>query len=391
MLTLKQKLEDFDYFWHILDTCFPVKGVAARRGYDWEAIRESSRRAVEESKDDLEFFRAMDGIVRAFKEPDRERFLCHLRIFEPARHREYQSSFQQYRKIDGNDRLLPWIEPLFREHSEAFYSQFEDRAAGIHLKGTVEPTLNEGDSITFKSGANDENVDFRIIEEGRIACIHVKTLNNLLVESDMPKIFEFLKSIEGYRHLIIDFRDNGGGATRYWQNLLVAPTTTGSLSIDTYMGITACEENRQYFDPEKLTPISELPELPALVPEDIAPLTHFMHSRYRVDPDLEHGWFRGKIWVLFSKTTYSSAESFAVFCRHSGWCTTIGCRTGGDGIGITPLHYCLPNSGITFRFSGVYGINPDGSANQVEGTLPHIVCDPEEAMDVCLREIAKEN
>jgi len=393
MLTLKQKLEDHEYFWHILDTCFPVKAPAARVGIDWEAARESSRRAVEESKDDLEFFRAMEGAVNCFKEEDRERFFCHLRIFEPARYRAYQKMFTAFKEgawenEEARNGLAPWLEPLFQERSELFYSQFEERAKGIHLKGQAPELLPENFDPVFGEDALNNNVEFEIIEEGKIAKITVHSLNMMCIKGDRPLIFDFYKSIEGYEHLIVDFRDNGGGATDYWQRLLVAPTIREPLHISTYMGYNINDNNRRFIPGER-TPISELPDLPGLVKEDIAALTHFDHASYRVEPDPEHNHFNGKVWVLLSKTVYSSAESFACFCRHSGWCTTIGSRTGGDGLGITPFHYCMPNSGIVWRFSGEYGINPDGSSNQTDCTLPHIVCDSEKALEVCLEEIKK--
>lgn len=395
MLTLKQKLEDLDYFWHILDTCFPVKGPAAQLGYDWEAIRARSYETVKNTADDLEFFRAMEGVVREFKEEGRERFLCHLRIFEPSRYFAYRKMFgiiagsedESYKKAQQ-----PWVDALYQPQSEEFYAQFEERAAGIHLKAQAPELLPEGYDPVFRRAEGDENCSFKILEEGKTAYIFVKSLNTALVNSDRPKIFAFMEKLKGYKHLIIDFRENGGGDTRYWQKLLVAPTAKREHSVRAYMGVSLCPENINFFAGKKLLPITSLPadELPKLNKSHLEGLTNYMEAFYHVSPDPEHHYFDGKVWVLVSKTVYSSAEAFAVFSKNSGWATVIGESTGGDGISVTPLHYCMPNSGIVWRLKGVYGINPDGSSNQVYGTTPHIVCDPEKALEVCLAEIAKE-
>ncbi|KYH29724.1 peptidase family S41 [Clostridium tepidiprofundi DSM 19306] len=86
--------------------------------------------------------------------------------------------------------------------------------------------------------------------------------------------------------------------------------------------------------------------------------------------------FEGKIYLLVDRRVYSSAESFAAFCKTSKWATLIGKRTGGDGIGIDPILCSLPNSGFVIRFTGEMGLNSDGSANEETQTEPDISVSP---------------
>jgi len=393
MLTLKQKLEDLDYFWHILETCFPTKEASYRMtfksGLNWDQIKEKSRKAVKESADDLEFYRAMHQIETDFRLPGGLPF-CHLGIRTPKQFIGVRKSFEGFINGDwenekARNALGPWMEPLFTEQGKAFYAQFDEEADGIYYKGQAP----EAAADEVKKAEPESNIRFDFPVPGKVAYIYVRSLLMHLIKVDRPRIYEFLRLIKDYKHLIIDFRDNGGGATDYWGKLLVAPTTLETRSIRSFMGITLGPDNERFFSDSDLVPISELPELPNAVEKEIAPLTHFMRANYEIEPDPEHRGFTGKVWVLVSDRVYSSAESFAVFCRHSGWATTVGCNTGGDGIGITPLHYAMPNSGLMWRFSGVYGINPDGSSSQVEGTTPHILCEKEKALEVCLAEIEK--
>ena len=85
--------------------------------------------------------------------------------------------------------------------------------------------------------------------------------------------------------------------------------------------------------------------------------------------------FDGKIYLLVDKGVYSSSESFAAFCKDSGLATLVGTTTGGDGIGIDPLFFSLPNSGIVIRFSSLLALNGDGTINEEVQTPPDIEID----------------
>jgi C-terminal processing protease CtpA/Prc len=87
---------------------------------------------------------------------------------------------------------------------------------------------------------------------------------------------------------------------------------------------------------------------------------------------------------------YSSSEGFAIFAKAHGWATLVGQRTGGDGMGITPFHAVLPESGLIMRYSGENGLNPDGGSNAEYHTAPNITCKSEAALDVCLARIDAE-
>ncbi len=98
--------------------------------------------------------------------------------------------------------------------------------------------------------------------------------------------------------------------------------------------------------------------------------------------------FDGKVWLLVSNQVYSAAEAFTVFCKDTGFATIVGTETGGDGIGIDPVYFMLPNSGLLIRYSPLFGLNPDGSSNEEYGSTPDIISpEGETALVTVLRAI----
>lgn len=84
---------------------------------------------------------------------------------------------------------------------------------------------------------------------------------------------------------------------------------------------------------------------------------------------------QGKIYLLVDKTVYSAVEMFAAFRKDSGFATLIGENTGGDGIGVDPLLFSLPNSGMVIRYTGLLALNGDGTIHAETGIIPHVQLD----------------
>lgn len=99
--------------------------------------------------------------------------------------------------------------------------------------------------------------------------------------------------------------------------------------------------------------------------------------------------FCGRIWLLTSKNNFSASETFARFCKVTGFATLVGRSTSGSGDGGSPLFFPLPNSGIMVRFDADYVLNPDGTNQFESGTEPDysVEGDP---LNECLRIIKAE-
>ena len=158
----------------------------------------------------------------------------------------------------------------------------------------------------------------------------------------------------------------------------MAPLIDQPLSCMNYALLADSDNNRPYIDdafaPEMLHPIADLPELPALNQEGLAAATHYVESPLSVEPAAERSPFHGRVWVLVGEQVYSASESFAVFCKETGFATLVGSQTGGDGIGaLDPIFLQLPNSGLLVQFTMMFGLNADGSSSEEAGTTPDLL------------------
>ena len=410
MLTREQKATDYEALFRVLTECYPVAGILKRRGIDMDALKEKHRSPVIDSKDDLAFCRAVQDVFSEFKEPaaypdGHQRYLSHLLLFEPARYYSYRKMYKAF--MDGawenadREAFRPWIEALEHENSKKFYDQFEPETVQYEFwykgQAPADSLRDEKKDVVF-GDRSVPNVYCRVLP-GNNLYIYVDSLDMMRIAGDREIIFEFYRQHPECDNLILDFRRNGGGATDYWSFLLVGPTLEEDLQYETCMGFPVNELNREYFeasfnhgkaigDPDgEIRPISELPDMPEVHREDLEQLTHFWMEKNVVKADKEHPLRAGKIWALVSDLVYSSSEGFAAFCKSTGWATLVGSRTGGDGIGETPLHAVLPESGLVMRYSGEYGFNADGTSNAECGTQPDIECSADLALAVCLNRI----
>jgi hypothetical protein len=93
--------------------------------------------------------------------------------------------------------------------------------------------------------------------------------------------------------------------------------------------------------------------------------------------DAYWGAWTGKVYVLTSATSYSSAEMFAAEMQDNGVARTIGVKTGGDGCGFMtdsePV--VLPHSRMRFRMPNCVRVRRDGS-DEVAGIRPDLPITP---------------
>ncbi len=395
-LTREQRENDYEYLWRVLNECFPMRGTMQRLGYDWDAIKAECQPAVLDACTDLEFCRALNNV---FKRMDH---FAHLMLFNGRMYRAYQKMYKAFEDgaYENMDReaFAPWIEAVHQPHSEKFYEfldETDDAGREFYAKDEPHESLAQ-DKYARKPGPT---VSCMMLP-GDVAYLKIPTLDMLKIIEDRPVLFDFYAKAKSCKDLIIDIRGNGGGATDYWDKLLVAPTLKETLPEEVYMLFAISPLNEAYITASsnnknepfgEIRPMSELPDFPNFHDEYLTQATHFVQATWKHEPDLEHPFEVGRRWLLTDKLVYSSSEGFAVFCKSSGWATIVGERTGGDGIGITPFHAVLPESGLLMRYSAMLGLNNDGGCNAEYHTTPEIECNPSDALAVCLAHITELN
>ncbi len=183
-------------------------------------------------------------------------------------------------------------------------------------------------------------------------------------------MFTVLKE-NNIKKLIIDVRENGGGNSQVGDILL------GYISSCPYaqMGKTII----------RVTPTTR-----NLAGSNEMPLGWYYY--YVTEEELEEpltkeqGHYDGKVYLLTSHHTFSSASSFAWAFKYFRMGTVIGEETGGMNVSYGDvLPYLLPNSrlqcGISFKRFWLYGADE----TNIHGTQPDISVPAEQAMQVALK------
>jgi hypothetical protein len=244
------------------------------------------------------------------------------------------------------------------------------------------------DSVTSPTG----NL-YATVLDGGTAYVQIRSMSvdSGDIKSDLKTLRKFMMAHATPAALALDIRGNGGGSDNYWQGLvsMLAPDPVSSVCGVTWrngMFILPLMQDKRA-DTLPRVPEADLLRVQAADPHRLPPeiLTDaFDEPRAwtrTVEPDNSLN-YRGKVFLLVDGFVFSSAESFAAFCKGSRWATIVGSYTGGDGIGYDPAIVALPNSGMVVRFSSGMGLNPDWSANEESHTCPDVLAEwtPEDVL-----------
>jgi len=345
-------LEDVDYLFYILENNFPLFYAAERvLGIDVAEIKASTRLVFEggttSDNNGLFFHMLQNHFFSNFNG------FGHLFMFD--------ENF--YHTLLAAD-LEPWRGILDNPASHAFYGvATNQQAAAAEIEIPVFPN----------------NVQTQIIEEGRIAHMHISTFVHTNFEHDAPIILEFFESVADYEHLIIDIRGNGGGSSGFFDNLMLPLLINEPVVYNRYNFIMGGEHVWLFYgddspDWESYSPIPDglLNSFPLLLPEEAEQFTHYSRMTINFEPSENAVGFQGKIWMLIDERNGSATWTAPRMAQYTGFATLVGAPTGGGG-GRTPLVAVLPNSGIAVYFQGVFSVDEMGRNGYEYGVQPDIL------------------
>jgi hypothetical protein len=354
-LSMEEKLEDFEYLYTIISDNYPFLKVNERvNGINWLEQKTKYVELVKASNNDMDFMYNISTIVKDLNNGhthviDKENFTRYYTVYTNPKQGK---SLKPWAKVFKNKTVLEW------------YGFKENESADTKKQGFFE--LNTPAFISD------------IITPNEVAYLKINQMNGERIEEDGKEIRNFYEKIKDYNKLIIDIRGNGGGNDLYWIENVIEPLAKERTSVDNYI-FTRGKYGKSFYKARRIkqSPIaiiakSILEDFPEEVNTDFD--YYYISSRVVVPKDPVD--FNGKIYLLVDKAVYSSSESFASFCKDSGFATLVGSTTGGDGIGIDPLFFSLPNSGIVVRFSSLLALNGDGTINEEVQTTPNIEIDP---------------
>lgn len=377
-LTTREKLQDFKYLYDVLEKEYPFFKVNERlHGIDWLGNKRKYKRLIRNTKNDAEFFVAMDRILGDLNNR-------HVNILSGAGYRwlyeSYYTSYSQYNAVE----YLGWYGALSNPYTKYRY-KFDSNIESVKL--SQEPVL-----------------ETKVLIEDKIGYMKIKEMASLdVAKKDYYEISKFLKGVEGYEKLIIDIRGNGGGYDDYWKNI-VELLIHEPLYAKYYIFFK--ESSMSTMDPFRVKGLNIIKELDGKVldqfPKEVkTDFNFFKTCTVRINPwnigydTSDHINFTGKIYLLVDNGVFSSAEKFSSFSKDTEFATLVGEHTGGDRVFEEIPLYFLHNSKFVIRYSRELGINMDGTINMEIKTIPHILVDPtpneDFNKDECIQAVIRDN
>jgi len=341
--------EDYDELWQLLDDNYPFFSVYESLGIDIEQVRVAYGEMVENRATDLHSF--VEVLKQMFRELD---YFAHLNVVDYGTYQTYCDAMTN--PASNRSDSVAWNEVLFNAKTVAAYEMLK--------------TISSGMQVDYPE------IETAWYPEINTAYFHIRTMAGAVVERDQEMIESYLSGLEHVENVIIDITGNSGGSTRYMQEVIINPFG-GTYSYKDYIFLGKTPVNEKYYWDEMgmPSPVSELPQdapNPSFLEE--FGMDYFCESGVRIEgkPQTEE-WMTASRWVLIDEMVYSSADTFARFCKKTGWATLVGRVTKGDGDGQGPVFVSLSNTGLLIQFSSTTGINLDGSCNTVYGTAPDIL------------------
>lgn len=318
-------------------------------------------------------------------------------------------------------RTLRWYFVFPALHYEADVINFDTLTLELITRNssvrsyTILPTIKPKRIVKFKSNSYAERMDpfyaYRILKNQNVCYLQFNTMYDLRIahhlnfpmnilvypyawitgigyfDNFLERMFEEMEE-EGATTLIVDLRNNGGGASSYGDQLLYylgAPSNIRDHRV-------AIRFSRLYKEswPEKYSSYAEsyakkfhganLPDsligTDDLAPEDTQKQDYF---RYLTKEDSEfyvkskRSVFKGTVYFLVGEGTYSSAVILSTLIKDNKLFTIVGQPTRGR-----PSHFGemlilrLPNSGIGCSISCKKFYRPDVSKDLEDSVYPNV-------------------
>ena len=350
--TTEEYLADYDKLWEILDENYFYFPYLEKHGVTIEALKADTRRQLESRIHDTEgFYYLLEIMFRKMHN------FAHLGMVDTAVYATYQKYYAAENVPDNG-----WKKVLQNPQTQAIYACLEEA-------GTSKAVQKDGSDFLPDIEASYDEAQNAVI-------FKISSFNDRIYERDRQMIAEYLATVDDRKidHIIFDIRGNPGGNDKYWWDNIVGPFG-GTYEWVSWCYLRDTELMQDYFfhdfQPEPVSTVQGHNVPPAV--EEFG-LTHYFTIPRKLSSDtaLKKELQNARRWVIIDEQVYSSADSFASFCKNTGWATLVGKRTKGDGEGVAPVLITLPETGLLVRFSGIAVESSDGGINAVTGTGPDI-------------------
>ena len=356
-------LEDYNYVWNLLESNYPYYAYIENEGVDIDDVKQRYSNEVINVDNEESF---AEVLSRMFNEIGG---LGHLTVVDSNTYIGYLSVLDS--SGFGNER----INSAFRQRLTS-----KKLAPRYCLQNTKRIDVIKDDSYP--------RVEIQYIEDINTLLLKIPSFSTDLIERDKDVLAKAFADYPKTENVIFDISGNSGGSDKYWIENIVEPFG-GSYEQKTILYFKESDLTEDYLGNDILSDTASLENVPKCVGE--LNLDKYKDNSLSISAEssIEPNNREIKKWVLISGNTYSSADSFAQFCKETNWACLVGDSTGGAGGGMTPILELLPNTGLLVRFS-IDVVIDDDKLNVVEGTSPNIQCIKNETpLDRCIEQIRR--
>lgn len=210
-------------------------------------------------------------------------------------------------------------------------------------------------------------------------------------ELDIVKIDSFFTAgHEPYDKILIDLRNNLGGAPAYWQKAFVERLIHEPVLHEQYTVVKKkvfddlnCNRKMFAYKYKREIEFGELTRVdfsdwennvfPSYLDENDY---YCLRSSKKYEPNNPYN-FDGEIFLLIDHDSFSATEDFVRFAKETGFAKIAGARSiGGTAVLFAPWFFDLPNSHIMLSMEIDMAFNTDGTINEIYGTKPDFVLGP---------------
>lgn len=359
--------QDFEDLWTILERDYPFFPFLKSQGTNLENLQSYYRDQVAKVNSPEGYLAVVRRLV------DQLKLTGSLRIYSPM---ELQSAFayppdsqvdpdQAVSPEDGD--VDPWSALLLDPNLSPLYQQalesiFQGGEAGMYYNAlSTPPTV-------------------RWYEEEKALLLRFTSCVVPNIPQDREAVAKALAEHPDAEHLIVDLQGNNGGDYSYWAPVLLEPLG-GDWSYTARGFYRDTPTTAPFYADLETHPTSELTDAPAWVGELV--LDRYYNITMESHSQLPETGL--KRWVLTNNQSYSGAAWLAAFCRGTGWAQVIGRPTStGFGLSVIGAGVVLPDSGLLLQFGDAVE-TPDGTLDAETGVLPDLICEPNQALNTCLK------
>jgi len=239
-----------------------------------------------------------------------------------------------------------------------------------------------------------DNVETRIIEDGRIAYVQVRAMLPNRIAQEAAIMQRFLPRISNFEHLIIDLRGNRGGWNAGFHEILTSAIISSPATTRYMYFVRGGEMNMEFlsraihpweytrFDVFDGFVITEAGGIPVgnfsnrySDFEDFEEFDYLVRTSSTVNPSWRpalRNVFDGQVWLLVDSVSASASEHVTALYIREEIAIVVGETTRGvpGNPGLGRIYFSLPNTGVIVRYEPGYIVDITGRS-LTEGIPPH--------------------